>query len=210
MICFYKLSKNQLIQLYSAADLYTTPATSIFETCGRSPIEALRGNTPIFLPEWSGFEEYTLPHHGRIAPVNHYEKPILYPFHFAQTDKEQYSALMYEMLTEPFSLEVKLPEWADQTHSFTAIRSLIETMMRPRMSFFQPYPEAANIAIELLSETVAVFLDYLQVKTLAQLLEREKELGIISRKFIGDMEFLRFLHQQFFRDLAPLESAPIE
>ena len=78
------------------------------------------------------------------------------------------------------------------------------------MSFFQPYPEAANIAIEMLSETVAVFLDYLQVKTLAQLLEREKELGIISRKFIGDMEFLRFLHQQFFLDLAPLESAPIE
>ena len=36
VICFYKLSKEQLIHLYSAADLYTTPATSIFETWGRS------------------------------------------------------------------------------------------------------------------------------------------------------------------------------
>ena len=204
VICFYKLTQKQLIQVYSAADLYTTPATSIFETWGRSPIEALRCHTPLLLPQWSGFEEYTLPHHGKIARVKHFESPQIHPFHYAQTDQEHYEELMFEMLTHPFSLNLQLSEWSTKTYSMAKIRKLIQELYQPDYSFFQPYPENQQIRVDYLSEPVAVFLDYLQVDTLSTLLKKAASLGIISRRFLGGNEFLNYLHHVFFRDLQPL------
>jgi glycosyltransferase involved in cell wall biosynthesis len=48
---------EELADLYSAADVFATAATSHFETFGRAPAEALACGTPAIAPRYDGFAE---------------------------------------------------------------------------------------------------------------------------------------------------------
>lgn len=49
--------REQLAALYNAADLFVTAATSIYETFGRAPVEALSCGTAAVAPRYDGFRE---------------------------------------------------------------------------------------------------------------------------------------------------------
>jgi hypothetical protein len=48
---------KDLADLYCAADVFVTAATSHFETFGRAPAEALASGTPVIAPRFAGFAE---------------------------------------------------------------------------------------------------------------------------------------------------------
>jgi glycosyltransferase involved in cell wall biosynthesis len=59
----------ELARWYNAADLYVTAATSVFETFGRAPVEAMACGTPPVLPAYDGFRETVPPEIGLLVPT---------------------------------------------------------------------------------------------------------------------------------------------
>jgi glycosyltransferase involved in cell wall biosynthesis len=51
------VERSDLAQLYNAADLFVTGAISLFETFGRSPVEALACGVPAVAPAFDGFRD---------------------------------------------------------------------------------------------------------------------------------------------------------
>jgi glycosyltransferase involved in cell wall biosynthesis len=47
----------ELVRWYNGADLYVTAATSLFETFGRAPVEAMACGTPPVVPAYDGFRD---------------------------------------------------------------------------------------------------------------------------------------------------------
>jgi len=56
-VCFVEPDFDELADLYGAADVFGTAATSHFETFGRAPAEALACGTPAVAPRYDGFAE---------------------------------------------------------------------------------------------------------------------------------------------------------
>jgi glycosyltransferase involved in cell wall biosynthesis len=54
---FEGVARPDLAELYNAADLFVTAATSLFETFGRSPVEALACGIPAVAPAYDGFRD---------------------------------------------------------------------------------------------------------------------------------------------------------
>lgn len=65
-----------LIEFYNAADLFVTTAISMFETFGRSPLEALACGIPVVAPKYNGFRETVPDFCGELVP------PIKKGYHF--------------------------------------------------------------------------------------------------------------------------------
>ena len=63
-------AREQLADLYSAADLFVTASTSAFETFGRAAAEALACGTPVIAPAYDGFPEVLDQPGGRLVDVN--------------------------------------------------------------------------------------------------------------------------------------------
>jgi glycosyltransferase involved in cell wall biosynthesis len=58
-----------LVRYYNAADLFVSAAVSIFETFGRSPVEAMACGTPSVVAEYDGFRETVTPATGFLVPT---------------------------------------------------------------------------------------------------------------------------------------------
>ena len=62
-------SNEDLADLYCAADVFVTAATSHFETFGRAPAEALASGTPVVAPRYDGFAEVLDQPGGRLVGI---------------------------------------------------------------------------------------------------------------------------------------------
>jgi glycosyltransferase involved in cell wall biosynthesis len=58
-----------LVRYYNAADLFVSTAVSIFETFGRSVVEAMACGTPSVVAEYNGFRETVTPETGFLVPT---------------------------------------------------------------------------------------------------------------------------------------------
>ncbi|HEY7213397.1 MAG TPA: glycosyltransferase family 4 protein, partial [Thermoanaerobaculia bacterium] len=69
-VCFVaRPGAEDLVDLYGAADVFVTAATSHFETFGRAPAEALACGTPAVAPRYDGFAEVLDQPGGKLVGV---------------------------------------------------------------------------------------------------------------------------------------------
>ena len=62
-------NREQLADLYSAADVFATASTSHYETFGRAPAEALACGTVAIAPRYDGFVDVLAQPGGRLVDV---------------------------------------------------------------------------------------------------------------------------------------------
>jgi glycosyltransferase involved in cell wall biosynthesis len=80
------LAPPELAELYRAADVFVSCATSYHETFGMSPAEALACGIPVVLPDWDGFRSYTAVSGARLVPVNFLDEPLYERCSYAMVD----------------------------------------------------------------------------------------------------------------------------
>jgi len=85
---------EQLAALYRAADVFATAATSVFETFGRAPAEALVSGTPAVAPRYDGFVDVLDQPGGSLVDVCVAAGEV-------HVDEERMLRAIYEVLSAP-------------------------------------------------------------------------------------------------------------
>lgn len=198
-ILFYRIDKNTLTKLYNAVDLYASCATSIFETYGKSQLEAIACNTPVIVPSWDGFPYYISKNHGAIAKVNYVEHPINNPFQYARVDINDFATKCCKLLTMKKNPSTKLPEWALYDNTVQTITKLINNILQNEVKKYLEFPnDKPPISLNKLSSSVIRCLKHYNINCLSELIIRSEEKGLISRKDPGEPEILKLLHNDIF------------
>jgi glycosyltransferase involved in cell wall biosynthesis len=110
-------SRHGLATLYAGADVVATAATSVFETFGRAPAEALCCGTPAVAPCYDGFTEVLDQRGARLAAVTSRGRA-------PQVDETALSEALVETLDQPLSRA----EIAATAHGRLSRRKTIERL----------------------------------------------------------------------------------
>ena len=191
-ILFYRLDRQCLVQLYNAADLFVGCATSVFETYGKSPLEAIAAGLPAVVPQWDGFPHYMKPSNGLLAKVVFRDQPVETPYQFAQVDVPDCARQCLEALGRTECFRPLLPDWGRYDVSVQRIQELVDERMRAPMQ--APGPPGPCPA----SPGVRLFLEEFQMEWPSLTLETLQNLGILSRREIGSTGLRRALHGELF------------
>ena len=191
-ILFYRLDRQRLVQLYNAVDLFVGCATSVFETYGKSPLEAIAAGVPAVVPQWDGFPHYLEPCNGLLAKVVFRDLPVETPYQFAQVDVLDCARQCLEALDHPECFRPHLPDWGRYDISVQRIQELVDERMRATAQI--PGPPGPCPA----SPGVRRFLDEFQMEWPALTLENLQDRGILSRREVGSTGLRRALHGELF------------
>jgi len=191
-IIFYRLERTRLVQLYHAADIFLCCATSVFETYGKSPLEAIAAGVPVVVPRWDGFPHYVGPQDGLLAEVIHGSSPIETPFQFSQVDTSDCADKCIEIIRNPAAFRPCLPEWGRYSVSVTAIQRLVdEEMANSPRSALPPGTLAVSESSRIVLETFGLDLQSLSLESL-------QACGLLGRREIGPTEVRLKIHQEIF------------
>jgi glycosyltransferase involved in cell wall biosynthesis len=190
-ILFYRLDRPKLVQLYHAVNLFLCCATSVFETYGKSPLEAIAAGVPVVLPRWDGFPHYVGPNDGLLAEVTHLETPVETPFQFARVDTEDCADKCLEVLRNPAAFRPRLPEWGRYPVSISTIQRLVDERMCPG-----DYREATQAP--KVSEGARQVLEAFGLELASLSLDGLQASGLLARRDLGSTELRRKVHLEVF------------
>lgn len=191
-VLFYRLDRQQLVRLYHAVDLFLCCATSVFETYGKSPLEAIAAGVPVVVPKWDGFPHYVGPKDGLLAKVIHGEAPVETPFQFARVDTADCAEKCLEILRNPAAFRPCLPEWGRYPVSVVAIQGLVDE----RMAAAEESQQAAQKPTVSTGARRVIEAFGLDLPSLS--LESLQTSGLLARRDIGSTELRREVHQEIF------------
>ncbi|QXV57828.1 glycosyltransferase family 4 protein [Amycolatopsis sp. TNS106] len=201
VVLFQRLSREETVSLYNAADLYVSGATSIFETYGKAPLEAMACGLPAVLPRWDGFPYFVGEHNGALAEVRYGNTGRTSPFDFAAVDPADLARQCRRVLDRGRLTDYRTPAWATYGETMRVLRDVVgELTARPRLAV--PVDPSAALHRERYSPAVRAFLDHYRLDTLEDLTGRTTELGLIDRRDPGDRTVLRGLHDEIFGIMA--------
>ena len=208
-IIFYRLEREQLAMLYSAADIYVCCATSIFETYGKSPLESIASGTPVILPNWDGFRYYINEKNGLLAKVNYFEKSLHSPYQFAEIDLNDFIEKCRYLLQVPLVISTKLPDWAYYGNTMKKLSKLLDEILVNSEKKFVPVKNNLLIPSSKFPKCVKNFLEYYKLSHLKDLIIQANEEGIISRRDPGNVDILRDIHNYIFKKMEAVESTAL-
>ncbi len=195
-IVFYRMQKNKMSFLYSAADLYIAPALSIFETYGKSPLEAIACGTPALLPKWDGFTDYINNNNGMLADVVYdIATNKSSSFCFAEIDTDDFLKKSLELLNSDKEIQTAFPPWAYYNQSMERIRELITDLLEK-----QPYaalPHRQIIDTTRYPKSVRNFLNTSEIKTIPELIRKSEPL--LTFDMCGESDSLKAIHDDIFK-----------
>lgn len=201
VILFYRLERTKLLDLYNAADLYISCATSIFETYGKSPLESIACGTPVVLPNWDGFRYYVNEQNGLLAEVNYYENPKYSLFQFAEVDRTSFVKQCATLLKSPIKNVQPLPSWAFYDQNMMVYSKIIDKIIKKSQKSFNIQDDNHLLGSFEFPECVFDFLSYYGLHSLNDLVYKANELELISRKLPGDPFILKKIHDYIFKKM---------
>ncbi len=205
MVLFYRLDQEELVNLYKSADLFISPATSCFETYGKSPLEAISYGLRVVLSRWDGFPYYIDSGNGQLVDVVYTDTPIGNPFQFAHVSIDNFvSSIISEINDEKLSTKTtKLPNWAFYDNNMLKYEELISTINCEKVQNRKSNDESLNLC-SFSSEVKDIF-DFYKIKTVIDLEKKIETLGFFGREIIGSEKLLREFHHSIFKTMDSVE-----
>ncbi|MGB3438680.1 MAG: glycosyltransferase family 4 protein [Actinophytocola sp.] len=197
VVQFQRLERRDTVTLYNAADLYVSGATSIFETYGKAPLEAMACGLPAVVPRWDGFPYFVGEHNGALADVEYCEAGQSSPFDFARVRADDLADQCHRVLERGPLQDYRVPAWATYDETMRVLRDVVDELTEhPRRVV--DVTETTALHKERYSPAVRAFLDHYGLNTVADLVTRTTELGLVDRREPGDPAILRGLHDEIF------------
>lgn len=200
VILFYRLAREQLAFLYSAADIYVSCATSIFETYGKAPLEAIVSGTPVLLPNWDGFRYYVNEGNGQLVKVNYLEEPEENPYQFATIDANDFVDKAEMLLKEPLNVNSNLPDWACYHHTLNTLEDLVENYQQSKR-YFNDEKSSRFIDLDIYPLSVKKYLEALVAHSTDELIQNAVDFGIIGRRENSVQNIVKELHDDIFKTM---------
>ncbi|MFM2322875.1 MAG: hypothetical protein RLZZ225_1028 [Pseudomonadota bacterium] len=201
VIIFYRLTREALIKLYNAADIYLSCALSIFETYGKSPLESIACGTPVIVPNWDGFPYYITPERGSLIKVNFNQEPFASPYQFATINNSDCIEKIITSLERESRIESILPNWAYYDNSILRIKDLINQLFNKSSAkkFFKPF-EKNKQAIDpaLFSLGVNAFFKFYEINKVEDLILKNNQHAFSLEFSQAAKNILRMLHHEIF------------
>lgn len=199
----HNVSKEKLRLWYNAADVFSFPGCSIFETWGRAPIEAILCKTPVVLADWCGFREYVLPNNGRLCPVTFSRQPAIPPFHYAGLRNDTYYESLHEELLEPTPDVGELPEWTRRSFCVQALHLFVHTQYEKSGARFERVQTSSFVPKERYSEVLQLVWDYFRIDKLIDFRIRDQDISWLNRGHRGSDGLIRGLYEKMYRQHHP-------
>ena len=198
IVFYYRLSKNDLANLYRASDLFICPATSCFETYGKSPLEAIASGLRVVLPKWDGFQYYITEDVGSLVQVNYLESSHANPFQFAVADVDDYVQKIINEINNKNNVPSIMPDWAMYDKNMALYQKLIdEKILSKKQTYDIKTHKLLNTS--LFSPSVIEILKQYSLRTIQDLESFFIKGPLIGREEIGSVELLKNLHNDIFK-----------
>ena len=196
-ILFYRLRREDLVRLYNSADLYVSCATSIYETYGKSQLEAIAAGLPVIVPEWDGFPHYINSSNGLLARVDFFEGPYQSPFQFCKVDIDDFSKKCIAALNNITQFSPRNEPWAQYSTAVRDIRSVVSTILEQTEIIHSSSDRKTSGTFEHTGST-KLFMDEYSFDLESLSFNEISERGIICREEIGSVELRKSLHHSIF------------
>lgn len=201
-ILFYRLRPDEIELLYQSADLFVSTAISIFETYGKSPLEAISSGVPAILPRWDGFQYYITPENGSLANViytGHVEEA---PYSFAIADVDDFVEKCCKWLQkDTISVTITLPDWAYYDHTMATLSKIACDLASPTKLFYQKTGISQNLNFFKYPAIIKKICSYYDIQSSDDVEIKAERLGLINRENPGDLELLHELHDVLFKGM---------
>ncbi|BDM70219.1 hypothetical protein HEK616_37060 [Streptomyces nigrescens] len=197
VIVFHRLEKRQTVSLYNAADLFVSGATSIFETYGKSPLEAMACGVPSVVPRWDGFPYFINDTNGALVDVEYLTHSNDNPYEFARMSESHFVMKCQEVLSHSEAFAPQVPEGARYERTMEVLPGVLERMAAKRAA--GPVRTGSQeIDKSRYPESVVAVLDHYGLVKCEDLLSKADRLGLIDRSTRGEETLLRNLHHDMF------------
>lgn len=198
-ILFYRLENSQMVSLNQSADLFISVATSIFETYGKSPLEAISCGVPAVVPNWDGFRYYINEANGSLVDVIYTDYVDSAPYSFAKADTSDFIEKCCHWLSKD-TLEIEsLPNWAYYEHTMSVLSEMLQNILATTERFIRKVPANQKIDFSHYPEIIEKICMHYEITTFSDLEIKTEALGLISRDNPGDLELLQELHDALFK-----------
>lgn len=195
-VFFYRLPRAELALLYQASDLFLSCATSVFETYGKSPLEAIAAGIPVVLPRWDGFQDYVSTEDGLLAPVDFFPEPLETPYQFARVNVHACADQCLTLLERPHAFAPNPKPWGLRSGVFERLQEVVDRLMGQ----VSDWPGANSLHYSRpTSPAVGRFIEEFGLPEAPLSLEALEEQGILVRKNIGSVGLRRMLHDLLFK-----------
>ncbi|MDA3643109.1 glycosyltransferase family 4 protein [Saccharopolyspora indica] len=200
VVRFQRLDRAQTVDLYNAADVYVSGATSIFETYGKAPLEAMACGLPVVVPRFDGFPYYVNDTNGALVDVDHHPQPCFTPYDFAVMNVEDFTVKCRQVLDRGTPPQHHVPDWATYDHTMEVLTELVgELLQHPRRT--GEAEPSRKIDTTAYPDPVRRLLDHYELTCTDDLVHRAGHLGLIDRRQPGDTGLLRALHDEIFHTM---------
>lgn len=196
VVLYRWLDRSRTVDLYNAADVYVSAATSVWETYGKAPLEALACGIPVVVPRWDGFPYFVNGTNGALVEVEYFPEHRSSLFEFAQANVIDFADKCRLVLESRPDLECFVPNWGTYKHTVEALTALISEMVMYEGSH-AAHP-AEQIDPERYSPAVQDILKHYHMGTISQLLEKAHRSGFIDQSCVDNEALLRGLHHEIF------------
>lgn len=203
VILFYRLEKEKMIPLYQSANLFVSAATSIFETYGKSPLEAIACGVPAVVPRWDGFPYFINDRNGSLAKVIYSEEGIDdAPYSFAVVDEADFADKCCEWLSkDKIEVDSNLPYWAYYEETMVVLSKMVQEMLSTKKRFYEKINPKKKLELSSYSPAVQKVCSHYELKTCEDLEIKAETLGLINRENPGDLGLLKELHDELFKTM---------
>lgn len=131
--------------LYQSVDLFVSAATSIFETYGKSPLEAIASGVPVVVPYWDGFPYFVNDENGSLVRATYCDGVADAPYSFASIEIDDFANKCCEWLEkENGSINSDLPDWAYYDYTMKLLAKMVQQLLSVDRRVFKrvdPYQE---------------------------------------------------------------------
>ncbi len=196
---FYRLKRREMGLLYQSADLFVSAATSIFETYGKSPLEAISCGVPAILPYWDGFPYFITPENGSLAKVHYRDFTEEVPYSFATVDIDDFANKCCEWLLKQGPANRLLPEWAYYDHTMMTLSKMIDDLAFTSKKFYQEV--AGTIPLSHYPDIIQSICSYYSIQSCEDIEVGAEQLGLINRQDPGELNLLKELHHELFKTM---------
>lgn len=201
-VLFFRLEQEKIIELYQSADLFISTATSIFETYGKSPLEAISCGVPVVLPKWDGFSFFITSQNGSLANVIYTDFVEEAPYSFATVDLNDFVGHCCNWLSQQKTcMDSFLPEWAYYEKNMIKLFQLTQDILAQHHRYYAKSNCCKNIEFSPYASIVHEICSFYSLFTCQDIETRAEELGLINRDHSGDLALLKKFHDDLFKTM---------